>query len=69
MQGYLGRVTINGTQSQFSCKKSIPLNMWDVKGNRSKVRSLKSVIFITLTLFVVSCPLCSRCISKRFGGW
>ena len=33
MQGYLGRVTINGTQSQSSCKKSIPLNMWDVKGN------------------------------------
>lgn len=55
----MGRVTINGTQSQFSCKKSIPLNMWDVKGNRAKVRSLKSVIFITLTLFVVSCPLCS----------
>ena len=27
------RVTINGTQSQFSCKKSIPLDMWDVKGN------------------------------------
>ena len=35
----------------------------------AKVRSLKSVMFITLTLFVVSCPLCSRCISKRFGGW
>ena len=29
----MGRVTINGTQSQFSCKKSIPLDMWDVKGN------------------------------------
>ena len=27
----MGRVTINGTQSQFSCKKSIPLDMWDVK--------------------------------------
>ena len=26
----MGRVTINGTQSQFSCKKSIPLDMWDV---------------------------------------
>lgn len=55
----MGRVTINGTQSQFSCKQSIPLDLWDVKGNRAKVRSLKSVIFITLTLFVVSCPLCS----------
>ena len=29
----MGRVTINGTQSQFSCKKSIPLDMWDMKGN------------------------------------
>ena len=27
----MGRVTINGTQSQFSCKKTIPLDMWDVK--------------------------------------
>ena len=27
----MGRVTINGTQSQFSCKKSIPFDMWDVK--------------------------------------
>ena len=29
----MGRVTINGTQSQFSSKKTIPLDMWDVKGN------------------------------------
>ena len=39
----MGRVTINGTQSQFfdkrsgraerSCKKTIPLDMWNVKGN------------------------------------
>ena len=32
----MGRVTINGTQSQFSCKKTIPLDMWDVKGNSAK---------------------------------
>ena len=32
----MGRVTINGTQSQFSCKQSIPLDLWDVKGNRAK---------------------------------
>ena len=32
----MGRVTINGTQSQFSCKKSIPLDIWDVKGNQKK---------------------------------
>ena len=34
----MGRVTINGTQSQFSCKKSIPLDMWDVKGRSNSVR-------------------------------
>ena len=35
----MGRVTINGTQSQFSCKKSIPLTLWDAKGNCAKGRS------------------------------
>ena len=34
----MGRVTINGTQSQFSCKKSIPLDLWDVKGRSIFVR-------------------------------
>ena len=33
----MGRVTINGTQSQFSCKKTIPLDMWDVKGRSNSV--------------------------------
>lgn len=28
----MGRVTINETRSQFSCKKTISLDMWDVKG-------------------------------------
>ena len=32
----MGRVRINGTQSQFSCKKTIPLDMWDMKGNCAK---------------------------------
>ena len=39
----LGRVTINGTQSQFSCKHSIPLDMWDVKGNCAKGRSKEAL--------------------------
>ena len=29
----MGRVTINGTVAQFSCKQSIPKSLWDVKGN------------------------------------
>ena len=39
----MGRVTINGTQSQFSCKQSIPLAMWDVNGNRAKGRSREAL--------------------------
>ncbi len=39
----MGRVTINCTQSQFSCKKSIPLDMWDVKGNCAKGRSKEAL--------------------------
>jgi len=39
----MGRITINGTQSQFSCKMSIPLSMWDVKGNCAKGRSKEAL--------------------------
>ena len=39
----MGRVTINGTQSQFSCKKSIPLPLWDAKGNCAKGRSKEAL--------------------------
>lgn len=45
----MGRVTINGTQSQFSCKHSIPLDKWDVKGNYAKGRS-KEALQINLYL-------------------
>ena len=43
MAPVMGRVTINGTQSQFSCKKTIPLDMWDVKGNCAKGRSKEAL--------------------------
>ena len=39
----MGRVTINGTQSQFSCKQNVPLSMWDVKGNCAKGRSKEAL--------------------------
>ena len=32
----MGRVTINGSVAQFSCKQTIPKTLWDVKGNRAK---------------------------------
>ena len=35
----MGRITINGTQAGFSCKKEVSLNLWDVKANRAKGKS------------------------------
>ena len=35
----MGRVTINGSVAQFSCKQSIHKDLWDVKGNRAKGKS------------------------------
>ena len=38
----MGRVTINGSVAQFSCKLSIVKTMWDAKGNRAKGKSKES---------------------------
>jgi len=38
----MGRVTINGTVAQFSCKQCIPKTLWDVKGNKAKRKSRKA---------------------------
>ena len=38
----MGRVTINGTVAQFSCKCSIPKELWDAKGNRAKGKSVEA---------------------------
>ena len=43
MAPVMGRVSINCTQSQFSCKKSIPLALWDAKGNYAKGRSKEAL--------------------------
>ena len=31
----MGRVTINGSVAQFSCKRTIAKGLWDAKGNRA----------------------------------
>ena len=31
----MGRITINGSVAQFSCKRIIPKALWDAKGNRA----------------------------------
>ena len=38
----MGRLTINGSVAQFSCKRTIPKELWDVKGNRAKGKSKES---------------------------
>ena len=38
----MGRVTINGSVAQFSCKQTIPKALWDAKGNRTKGKSIEA---------------------------
>ena len=38
----MGRITINGTVSQFSCKLSVPLKIWDTEGNRAAGKSVEA---------------------------
>ena len=38
----MGRVTINGSVAQFSCKQNIPKTLWDAKGNRAKGKSAEA---------------------------
>jgi hypothetical protein len=36
----MGRITINGTISQFSCKMSVPPKLWDTKANKASGKSI-----------------------------
>lgn len=38
----MGRVTINGTIAQFSCKQSVTKAIWDAKGNRAIAHRIKT---------------------------
>ena len=38
----MGRITINGTMSQFSCKLTVRSSLWDAKANKAAGRSLES---------------------------
>ena len=35
----MGRITVNGTTASFSCKRDVPLALWDAKGNCAKGKS------------------------------
>ena len=41
----MGRITINGTIAQFSCKQSISKELWDAKGNRAKGKDRDEIGF------------------------
>ena len=36
----MGRITVNGTISQFSCKMSVPPKLWDTKANKATGKSV-----------------------------
>lgn len=38
----MGRITINGTVSQFSCKLSVRPALWDTAGNKAKGKSIEA---------------------------
>lgn len=39
----MGRITIDGTISQFSCKMTVPPNLWDTKAGRLTSKSTLAV--------------------------
>lgn len=49
----MGRVTINSTVVQFSCKQAIPKKLWDAKENEAK-RKNKEAREINLALDTLS---------------
>lgn len=38
----MGRITINGTMSRFSCKLTVRFSLWDAKANNASGKSLES---------------------------
>ncbi len=38
----MGRITVNGTITQFSAKIEVPVRLWEVKGGRAKGKSVKA---------------------------
>lgn len=47
----MGRITINGTIVQFSCKQCISKDIWDAKANRAKGKSREAREIITNSHF------------------
>ena len=39
----MGRITVDGTQAQFSCKMTVNPNLWDTKGGRMTGKSMQAL--------------------------
>ena len=39
----MGRITVDGTQAQFSCKMTANPNLWDTKGGRMIGKSMQAL--------------------------
>ena len=63
----MGRVTINGSVAQFSCKLTIAKTMWDAKGNRAKGKSkgLGTSIWLWITSRLKSSSTINACRTER----
>ena len=61
----MGRVTINGTTAQFSCKRSIPKELWDTKGNCERARRRGKPISRSMTSRRRLSSTISACLTVR----
>ncbi len=49
-----GRITVNGTQTQFSCKISVDFKLWDTKGGRVTSRSTAALERIAMKSRIIT---------------
>ena len=62
----MGRVTINGTVAQFSCKRTIPKELWNAKGNKAKGKSMEILKLNLLTyLSIVSLHTVKKTVKRN----
>ena len=48
----MGRITVDGSQTQFSCKLTVDPKLWDTKGGRKLKSSDKEPVFTPITFLL-----------------
>ena len=71
----MGRITINGTMSQFSCKLTVRSTLWDAKANKASGKSLEAqrlneklvnvILFIFRLLYINKIIITTPCKRNR----